>query len=759
MSEGYQLRRAIESLLRPMPRELRGLLGDPRPRSPIPGGRTVAVSSEREQAPEQETDVLWMEHGLMTVDFADLIAMPSSTGSLVHLSGSLAAYYAASGTDIPLSVPPRTRHCFGGAVSDPGLSPETDWPDGPPAVTTGTHPGLAGLGASALSYFVQPNPFGGYQQRTHPHRYTGPARKLMEALLGAGRTIQAPSGWGTEPGQLGLTQDPETGAWWLWQCGAGGPWAHAMQPTTVTEDMSDWLSNDLVSGMDADLMTAYVLAGLEPVGTPIELIPAQEMADGPYNHGATPIQAGWVWSASGLLGAIVTEYTDGAGTGDQASVSTLAELSIEFAGGVPSATLSGGGWSKFRPYWAHHKFWYGVPSAMNLLRHAQIWPGNDDCDGSAPVVCWYEGESLKVWKYFRCVIDTVNTFDGDVLTGSWSTISGGFGLEEPPAELSGSGTRSSQDWSAQYGGLQELARQRSSIPVGCCTDPCRMAYSKIGCPTSQKSLWDSAMAGGTGNTVLDPFCASNNPSWPKCPNPWNPNLLVPCSQPQYATNTWGLPEPRMGFANSNPPWHFIMRGAYADVISTAKTSQISSHFPVQIAAYLVTAPDVIWHGKGTQTEVASRTETVWKRTVISELHSDVERCDWIYGWNPSYFEDYVYDLVEDVQVAYAALGFSAQGNPVSSSSSGATSEGTWQMTARIAGQERNAGELDEWSALTGNGLEPAQVQVWAVTSSKEAALVKASRDDDPEFIGWDGPMPSVVDSGHAYALSWVGGWF
>lgn len=237
---------------------------------------------------------LRLEHGLLSLNLADLIAFPATTGPIVHLSESLGAYYAI-GSLIPDSDPPRTEPLVGRLVQSQ-LTPPPDWPDGAPEISDQTHPGLAGLGPLPVRYLVQEVLTGGYTQRIFPSRYTGPARQLVQAWVGAGLdstklSARVPDGWSTVAGSLGLTQDPETHTWWILEIGQGGLRACQMAPTELTSIVHDWVSDDTLVGMDAALALTYVLADMRPAGAPIVLITAEDMAQvyagaGEYSEGA-----------------------------------------------------------------------------------------------------------------------------------------------------------------------------------------------------------------------------------------------------------------------------------------------------------------------------------------------------------------------------------------------------------------------------------------------------------------------------------------
>lgn len=296
------LGRAIRSLLRP---RAGGALGPAGVREPI--GPTVGVGhwgwELAAPEPQPETASLLLEHGLLTLDVAALLAAPDSTNAVVYLSGSLAAYYA-TGTLIPESDPVRVQPLVGRYAPNPTLTPPSDWPDGAPLLSGATHPSLHGPGAARLAHLVEPREGGGYAQTPNPNAWTGLARARRQAMVGAGLAADArnPIGFDGRPGHEGLVQDPATGTYWAVEIGAGGLRVNAMAPAT-TAPLAAWLHAGALTGTGAASARAYVLADLRPSGGPIQLLDAADMAVVYAGSGTStaPIttvytgRSGWMW--------------------------------------------------------------------------------------------------------------------------------------------------------------------------------------------------------------------------------------------------------------------------------------------------------------------------------------------------------------------------------------------------------------------------------------------------------------------------------
>lgn len=251
---------------------------------------------------------LRMEHGLLTVDLFDLMKTPDTTGALVHVDGDLASYYTEGevpGSKIPESVPERYRVIFSRLVSDSRLTPPTDLPDGPPLLERSVHAGLAGYGVAALWYLVTAGSSGGVEQWIHPSRYTGPARALVQAWVGAGLREYAirarlPPDWSIAPGALGLTRDTVSGDWWVLQIGISGLQGCRLTWTGEGRTLQEWIDKGQLDTKGTELALPYVLAGLTQASTPVALVSPDKMAAIYSGQGTTEGGEERVWVGSGV---------------------------------------------------------------------------------------------------------------------------------------------------------------------------------------------------------------------------------------------------------------------------------------------------------------------------------------------------------------------------------------------------------------------------------------------------------------------------
>jgi len=710
-----RLRREIESLLRG---HWRGPLPAGLPRAAVLGSRNTVV-------PQVGAAVLLspplpvaasglrIEPGLMCLSGtrADIV-YPFR----LEMPSWLSAWAGGGGINVPESVPPRTTLLLGELASAPDLVPPFDWPDG------SDWSGRLYASAAALDAALRPDiPAAWIATPAGP--YTGWARLAAEACLASGRALGAwlPALCTSAPGALGMawsTPDPETGllTGWVLDVDGSGVWGWRMVHDPLTEPLLRALAAGSLIGDAAHLAWLYVVSGLTPAGgrnaSPAVILDDVEMAPA-YADGGHLHMAGWVWpdyDAGVHACATVAGGVFDVGLTSQGYESRLYRIDFTAVGvAVPTAILSAGSLARWRPWWAYHKMWCGEASDLYLLRHGQISTGSDGCDAEADVCCVWEGATLRRWKYFRGESVPTATWESDTLSGSWAIMRGGYGWTTPPDRLVGSGTRTNKGVTVGGDGeLQQIARQKLQADDTCCTGDCRERYSSSGYADSQKAIWDAAMAGGTDNTALDVF-----------------RSVYPETMPAYANRVWGAPMPAK-YPYSNPWWLFIMMGAYASVESRKTVSTIASAAYGQICVYLHDTPDAIWDGRGTQTVTTGAQRSTWTRNVLRVVRSDIERCDWDYGWGPQYWETDTYQRVNGVQNAQITPGYAESGT-ANSTTSGATSEGDWAMSLRVGGRDIDAGDAGDWQALDANGLlPPYQVAVGALVSARGSAAWRAT---------------------------------
>jgi hypothetical protein len=332
-----RLRREIESLLRG---DWRHALGPSAARQPVLGSRGVAVPSKRASAPPVPVLSVLTEHGLIVVDVALLHDDPAGTGADIYPGTAIATWYGSEGWPIPDTSPVRHSHFVGPLVLDAD--------DTPPVITAGHHASVHGVGADNLGYLVAQSGSGGYVLTAQPGAYTGTARAWVQAWLGAGLAPAAQiaalgAGFSQNPGALGLVQDP-AGTYWACHVGPTGMIMQRMLVGDTTASLAEWLAAGLLTGQEAALARAYVLADLRPDDQRAQdtVVTADAMA-AVYADNAAPLGGGWHWrwqpTAESPAAAVQTLNWPSA-TGWYARTCTV---TISWSEGAPTAVVLVGG--------------------------------------------------------------------------------------------------------------------------------------------------------------------------------------------------------------------------------------------------------------------------------------------------------------------------------------------------------------------------------------------------------------------------------
>lgn len=444
--------------------------------------------------------------------------------------------------------------------------------------------------------------------------------------------------------------------------------------------------------------------------------PGESWAEGD----AGPLQRGWVWDATGAAAAIVTHRTYNPGLVSQGGESALSTVAIAWADGVPSATIAVGMWDRSRPYWTSHKFWFGEPDDLALLRHGQIWAGNSDCAASAPIVCWYEGSTLRVWRYFKAVVSSggdemIGTTNQNMPTcgdyayyrtssGTWTRITGGYGLVEPTPMISGSGaytektlTRTAGAWDDGYtGGSDWNARaQNWDIIIG--------------------------LQNSSANACACGVCYPNPETWD-----WG-----------------GTPKKAKWYRQS---------AAGTLVVDSATATNATGG---QIAVYLVDSPESIWSVGGVKFgRKQSSGKKTWQKTI-----NYAGRMDLVDYYTGATLSSSVLWSKAIMYVCYYGDSPHCLGQLNYTQGAAYDLSNVWEgsSVARIGGVEYQAGDWGDWDHLDANGLEgPYQIGVTAMLSADGAAVYVTHQGADPQVTV--GVASAAVDDsdGHNRVRQWVG---
>lgn len=446
---------------------------------------------------------------------------------------------------------------------------------------------------------------------------------------------------------------------------------------------------------------------------------------------AWSVQSGWAFSPTAC--AIVNHRIVNQETYWDAYESALSQVAITFdeETGEPSATLTIGSWSRYRPYWAYHKLWYGAAEALQLLRNGQIWPGNADCASSAPIVCWYDDAgSLKEWCYWKAEIvsaaTSYNTTYQCSCSGSGSQITysanlkmlrGGFGLEAPEAAVVGSGT---------------ITQWEGSLTVGSAGE-----WFQIGGDSGivNFTYWHSGPSnGGCGDNVTQTMLSDEYWAWRYLyPSPpWNLNAH---------SNTW-------------------QRNTTGSGVGVITTTTLANGGMSQTCVYLADAPDNLWNrlvltadSKSVQVDTYTRDGIVLEQEIKQDyVVTNAETGQTVFwegqvyagqpthcfgGNNPQPCGSGIWN--PDI------VGICSEHEPSSSSISG---DYEFAGLFYVSGSTIEIdGAAASWNgALQGNGLEPAQVEMEAMRSAGGALLYTPTPSADVEALNWPSGVPALANN-------------
>ena len=729
------LESAIRSLLRPARRGPAGPLGTLPPIGPSfgaadwtpttfprPGGGGAVVEA-----------ALRIEPGLLSFGGATP-TLPLS----IYTTDELAAWLAGTGVAIPGAAPARSTLLVGRLLAAPELTPPLDWPDDPPvaSVLDGAYESALYASTATLAV-VLGGGYMGYYLGAPAGAHTGEARAWAEACLATGRALSArvPAGCSTAPGALGMIWSPD-GVPWAVSVGESGALAWRMAVSELTAPLLEWVRDGDLTDLAAHLAMLYVRADLAPLETygqddVVELVTEAAMAAA-YADGGPLVMAGWVWPAQSIVtgGAVecsvVVGGTIDTGQFQEAFRTRRCTLSVTWSEGAPVGALSTSAAEVFRPYWGYHTFRYGDPGGLALLRNGRIWPGSDGCSASAPVVCWYEGDTLQTLRYYRA----------STITGGTETTGGGVGLgcsRDATERIYSSGL------SRVYGGYgiegipEPIVSGSGTITTLSLTQSAGGAWNWEG-GSSQDNVWRWERATAGYNRTS--FC--NQVYYP------GGSLMAEC--PACAPN---------GCASA-------CRTKSGLATATTEVVTFASASGCNLVVYLSGAPECLWTitgGLAGRRQTSGSTATKMLRTNAEMLTMDY------YSWNyhkndPSYWKIKC-TITEDVSPIGHTNPVGMQSEyyvkpwPTTDTTHTPTDASTYvdvTCQGRIAGHVVDAGTWEDWDSLPGDdGGELPSLRIGALVSARPSRGWKAY-DTGP----WESDC-GVLPAAWPNAQSWAGG--
>jgi len=734
------LESAIRSLLRPARRGPAGPLGTLPPIGPSfgaadwtpttfprPGGGGAVVEA-----------ALRIEPGLLSFGGATP-TLPLS----IYTTDELAAWLAGTGVAIPGAAPARSTLLVGRLLAAPELTPPLDWPDDPPvaSVLDGAYESALYASTATLAV-VLGGGYMGYYLGAPAGAHTGEARAWAEACLATGRALSArvPAGCSTAPGALGMIWSPD-GVPWAVSVGESGALAWRMAVSELTAPLLEWVRDGDLTDLAAHLAMLYVRADLAPLETygqddVVELVTEAAMAAA-YADGGPLVMAGWVWPqqsvvtggpvqcASVLGGVFDAEQVS---QGFQTRVCTIA---ITWSDAAPGGALTVGSLDRWRPYWSAHKMWVGSPDNLALLRGGRIYPGQGGCGTSGPVTCWYtDAGALQVWRYFSpemtsggTVRDTVagvsvggtaenlfttgNYARSVVGSGTWTKITGGFGVAEPAPIYTGSGAYTTRTLQRTLGGWDN-------------------GYRWAGDVSGRAGRWDSmvggqnswAQVGPDGGAYLYPY-----PNDPPIPGGWGGKMAK---------------------------WYVKSAAAQLKI----STDNVTNGGGGQICVYLDGCPDAIWSAsvRTADREWGTRDAT-WSRAIYGGARMDIV----------DYYTDatIVSGLLlapSIMQICWSGetnfcLGGARSADPAAQPFD---RSGVVEARAALSLSGVEVATSTDWSpwagALSGDGTQECQAALWALVSARPSRGWEGYPGAD-----WESDCGLLLPAAWPNAQSWAGG--
>jgi hypothetical protein len=188
-----------------------------------------------------------------------------------------------------------------------------------------------------------------------PHLYSGLARLLIQALVGAGRDLTEilPSGWTGGPNNIGCIRSPD-GVYWITSAGSDGIKAAMLATPASLATVAAEAEAGTLSGLDQEIADAAVLGAQTLVAdSEVELIAStdEDLIDF-YDNSATNMAWGWCWRYQQrgaddeyVSGAVSTNYRsyDDSSAYNYHSFDVYTQacfLEISWTDGVPSGALT-----------------------------------------------------------------------------------------------------------------------------------------------------------------------------------------------------------------------------------------------------------------------------------------------------------------------------------------------------------------------------------------------------------------------------------